>query len=155
MIWRVPCKIYPYFSRVHSDFSRVLTWFFFWFTLWNPAFSQVATRKNLRCFCHPEKNRVDFTGYPSNHFSGCRLNGRIRACLNFVHHLIYRATSQAELAFEGSFHLSFLIYSCTKQPINVNGEQHNNKKQSSCLHNFCLANFSLQFQQQKLSKMLL
>ena len=36
---------------------------FFWFTLWNPAFSQVATLENLRCFCHPEKNRVDFTGY--------------------------------------------------------------------------------------------
>ena len=31
--------------------------------------------ENLRCFCNPEKNRVDFTGYPSNHFSGCRLNG--------------------------------------------------------------------------------
>ena len=30
---------------------------------------------NQRCFCHPEKNRVHFTGYPSNHFSGCRLNG--------------------------------------------------------------------------------
>ena len=29
--------------------------------------------KNLRCFCHPEKNMVDFTGYPSNHISGCRL----------------------------------------------------------------------------------
>ena len=23
----------------------------------------------------PCKNLVDFTGYPSNHFSGCRLNG--------------------------------------------------------------------------------
>ena len=31
--------------------------------------------ENLRCFCHPEKNRVNFTGHPSNHFSGCRLNG--------------------------------------------------------------------------------
>ena len=26
---------------------------------------------------HPEKIWVDFTGYPSNHFSGCRLNGQI------------------------------------------------------------------------------
>ena len=50
---------------------------FFWFTLWNPAFSQVATLENLRCFCHPEKYRVNFTGYPSDHFSGCRLNGRL------------------------------------------------------------------------------
>ena len=25
----------------------------------------------------PEKKRVDFTGHPSNHFSGCRLNGGI------------------------------------------------------------------------------
>ena len=32
--------------------------------------------ENLRCFCHPEKSRVNFTGYPSNHFSGCSLNGR-------------------------------------------------------------------------------
>ena len=50
---------------------------FFWFTLWNPAFSQVATLENLGCFCHREKNRVDFTGCPSNHFPGCRLNGRM------------------------------------------------------------------------------
>ena len=26
---------------------------------------------------HPIKMWVDFTGYPSNHFSGCRLNGRV------------------------------------------------------------------------------
>jgi len=24
--------------------------------------------------CHPEKNRVDITGYPSNHFPRCRFN---------------------------------------------------------------------------------
>ena len=34
---------------------------FLWYMLWNPAFSHVATPENLRCFCDPEKNRVDFT----------------------------------------------------------------------------------------------
>ena len=47
------------------------------FFLWNPAFSQDATLENLRCFCHPGKNRVDFTGYHSNHFPGCILNGQL------------------------------------------------------------------------------
>ena len=31
----------------------------------------------IRAWRHPIKIWVDFTGYPSNHFSGCRLNGRI------------------------------------------------------------------------------
>jgi hypothetical protein len=31
--------------------------------------------ENLSFFCYLEKNRGDFTGYPSNHFQGCRLNG--------------------------------------------------------------------------------
>ena len=41
--------------------------------------------ENLRCFCHPEKNRVDFAGYPLNHFSGCRLNGwlYVEVCMNY------------------------------------------------------------------------
>jgi hypothetical protein len=26
--------------------------------------------KNLRCFCHPEKNRVDFTGHSSYSIQG-------------------------------------------------------------------------------------
>ena len=34
---------------------------FFWFTLWNPAFSQVATLENLRCFATLKK-KVYFTG---------------------------------------------------------------------------------------------
>ena len=72
-------------------FSRVATWekkwaivvqkekrpgcfFSFWITMtlkkiWCHAL------ENLRCSCHPEKNRADFTGYPSNHFQGCRLIG--------------------------------------------------------------------------------
>ena len=29
--------------------------------------------------CQPKKNRADFTGYPSNHFQGYRLNGRMSA----------------------------------------------------------------------------
>ena len=29
---------------------------------------------------HPIKIWVDFTGHPSNHFSGCRLNGRVVEC---------------------------------------------------------------------------
>ena len=33
------------------------------------------------CFWHPEKNRVDFTGYPSNHFQGCSLNWRVSSLL--------------------------------------------------------------------------
>ena len=66
-----PVKSTLFFSgwQKHLRFSRAWHPFFFWFTLWNPAFSHVAS--------HPEKNRVDFTGYPSNHFPGCRLNGRI------------------------------------------------------------------------------
>ena len=35
-----------------------------------------ATLKNLSW--HPIKIWVYFTGYPSNHFSGCRLNGRVK-----------------------------------------------------------------------------
>ena len=44
----------------------------------SPAFPKVATLENLRCFNNPEK-RVDFTGYPSNHFPGCRLDGQMLA----------------------------------------------------------------------------
>ena len=79
----------------HLRFSRAWHPFFFWFTLWNPAFSQVATLENLRCFCHPEKNRADFTGYPPNHFSGCRLNRRVSANICFC--LIFFFLSFKEL----------------------------------------------------------
>ena len=77
-----PFNLHPekwFFSgcQKHLSFSRAWHPFVFCFTLWNPAFSQVSTLENLRCFCHHEKNKVDFTGYPSNHFPGCRLNGRL------------------------------------------------------------------------------
>ena len=74
-----PVKSTLFFSgcQKHLRFSRAWHPFFFWFTISNPDFSQVATLGNLRWFCHPEKNGVDFTGYPSNHFEGCRLNRRL------------------------------------------------------------------------------
>jgi hypothetical protein len=33
--------------------------------------------ENLRCFCHPEKNKVDFIGHPFIFYSGCGLNGGV------------------------------------------------------------------------------
>ena len=35
----------------------------------------LEAKKNIRW--HPKKIWVDFTGYPYNHFSGCRLNKRL------------------------------------------------------------------------------
>ena len=74
------------FSRAwHQIFFKVIViqkekkqpgLFSFWTTMAH-FFSQVATLENLSCFCHPEKNRADFTRYPSNHFQGCRLNGGV------------------------------------------------------------------------------
>ena len=74
---RVPCKIYPIFSgwRKHLRFCRVATWEKAGFHKVNQEKNVCHALKNLRCFCHPEKNRVYFIGYPSNDFSGCRLNG--------------------------------------------------------------------------------
>ena len=42
-----------------------------------PNFFQAATLKKMCVKNEPIKIWVDFTGYPSNHFSGCRLNGRM------------------------------------------------------------------------------
>ena len=62
MFWRVPCKIYPdYFQGAHLIF-------FFWFISMTPNFFQGARLKKIW---------VDFTGYPSNQFSGYRLNGQL------------------------------------------------------------------------------
>ena len=70
MIWGWQLK-YFYFATLKTIrffFSKMATWVFF--DLWS--------LKNLGCFCHPEKNWVHFTGLPSNHFLGCRLNKRWR-----------------------------------------------------------------------------
>ena len=71
-----------------------------WYQSYNSTITEIGAQKpqsgpiawpnaleNLRCFCHPEKNKVDFTGYPSNHFSGCRLNGCIIAYIFFSRNL--------------------------------------------------------------------
>ena len=73
MIWWVPCKIYPDFFRVAS------TQIFFRVAAWKKLGVVLIDQKKCE---HPEKTlawfyRVDFTGYPSNHFSGCRLNRRM------------------------------------------------------------------------------
>ena len=82
VIWRVPYKIYPFFFRVAKapEIFLGMAPIFFLIYLMKPSFFQFATLENLRCFCHPEKNRVDFTEYPSNHFSGCRLKGKCWVC---------------------------------------------------------------------------
>ena len=70
MIWRVPCKIHP--VKPTQIFSG-----------WSPDFLLIYEYDTqLFSGCLPEKNlgrfyRVDFTGYPSNQFSGYRLNGRV------------------------------------------------------------------------------
>ena len=76
-----PVKSTPFFSgwQKHLRFSRVTTWEKAGFHKVNQKKNGCHALENLRCFCHPEKNRVDFTGYHSNHFSGCRLNGWLLA----------------------------------------------------------------------------
>ena len=89
MIWRVPCKIYPDFYRVHPDFSRVpprpdfsrvLTWFFSDLQVWNPAFFKLPPwKKPGRSY---SKKISDSTLEKSGHGgtlekSGCRLKGQM------------------------------------------------------------------------------
>ena len=57
MIWRVTCKIYPDFYRVHSDFSRLLTWFFSDLQVWNPAFFKLPPWKKTGQKLPPKKFR--------------------------------------------------------------------------------------------------
>ena len=69
VIWRVPCKIYP-------DFFKVLGWFFFLIYKYDTKlFSTCHPEKTAWVKNHPSRIWVDFSGYPSNHFLGCRLNG--------------------------------------------------------------------------------
>ena len=101
MIWRVPCKIYPDFYRVHPDFSRVpprpdssrvLTWFFFWFTSMKPSFFQAATLKKKTGRSYPQKNsdsRLENSGHDCTLENSIlaerkdnRLNGRV--CTNYI-----------------------------------------------------------------------
>ena len=91
--WRVyPVKFSLFFSRrqKHMRFSRVASWEKKWAIFVQKEkrpgcfFSFLITitlKKNgchsleiLRCFCHLGKNRVYFTGYPSNHFQIKRRN---------------------------------------------------------------------------------
>ena len=80
MIWRVPCKIYPDFSRMppRPDFSRVLTWFISDLQVWNPAFFQAATLK-IPGRSYPKRiwdSTLEKSGHGSTlEKSGCRLNG--------------------------------------------------------------------------------
>ena len=60
MIWKVPCKMYPYFSRCLLVF--------FWFIIMAPNFFHGARLKAIW---------VDFTEYPLNQFSGFRSNGHL------------------------------------------------------------------------------
>ena len=61
----------------HLSFSRVATWEKAGFHKVNQKKNGCHALKSLKCFWNPEKNRVDFTGCPSNHFSGIRLNGQL------------------------------------------------------------------------------
>ena len=65
---KVPCKIYPIFFQAGTLKTVVCH------TYKSEKIRQVPW-KNLDSFY-----RVDFTRYPSNHFSGCRLN----RCINFA-----------------------------------------------------------------------
>ena len=75
LFWSVPI-IHPF--NLHPDFSRVASVQIFFRkqstehprkirAWWRPRIIRV----------HPTKVWVDFTGYPSNHFSGCKLNWRL------------------------------------------------------------------------------
>ena len=81
MIWRVPCKNYPI---VFQDAK--CTWdclghgtYFFLICLMKPSFFSGWHPKKSQVLLPTWKNRVDLTGYPSNHFPECRLNGRLIA----------------------------------------------------------------------------
>ena len=92
--WRVPCKIYPIFFRVAKApeiFQGMVPIFFqghcyskkeeaAWPLLFlnnnDPFFFSGCHPRKSQVSCQPEKNKAaDFTGYPSNNFQGCRLNG--------------------------------------------------------------------------------
>ena len=62
--------------NISYAFSRVATWEKAGFYNVNQKEKRVPCPKKFQVLLPPWKNRVDFTGYPSNHFSGCRLNGR-------------------------------------------------------------------------------
>ena len=98
--WQIAINYYRLFN-VHSHFSRVpphtliflgcclkffqcsFCPFFFQMAAWKKArFHTCKSEKKsseyhrkIRAWWHPIKIWVDFTGHPSNHFSGCRLNG--------------------------------------------------------------------------------
>ena len=63
---------------IHSSSSyprRHITHFvFFLIYLMKPRFFSCCHTIESQVLLPPWKNRVDFTGYPSNHFPGCRLN---------------------------------------------------------------------------------
>ena len=73
VVWRVPCKIFPVKST--QIFSGCLPDFFLIYKYDTQLFSGCLPEKDLgRFYC------TDFTGYPSNQFSGgCRLNGPMLA----------------------------------------------------------------------------
>ena len=82
VIWRVPCKIYPDFYRVPPKiFFRVAsTQIFFMLAPWKKLGVILINQKKMR---------VDFKRYPSNHFSGCRLNMREFARSSFCENKVF------------------------------------------------------------------
>ena len=74
---QAPCKICPIFFKVIviQKKKKQPGLFSFWTTMTHFFFSGCHPRKS-QVSCQPEKNKAaDFTGYPSNNFQGCRLNG--------------------------------------------------------------------------------
>ena len=69
---------------IHSSSSyprRHITHFvFFLIYLMKPRFFSCCHTRESQVLLPLWKNRVDFTGYPSNHFPGCRLNGQFAGC---------------------------------------------------------------------------
>ena len=69
-----PVKRTLIFIGCHLRFFRVAsTRFFFKVAAWKKLVVILTNQKKIRW--HPLNFWVDFIGYPSNHFSGCRLNG--------------------------------------------------------------------------------
>ena len=61
MLWEVDKRVEWFFKRRFGEFLHA--------NLWKQSSFQATSQDKIY--------RVDFTGYPSNQFSGCRLNGWI------------------------------------------------------------------------------
>ena len=73
------CNVYLVaLDRTRRQTLLISLWLWLWLWLWQknkvqcPSFNESEKNgchalKNLRCFCQPETNRIDFTGCASNH----------------------------------------------------------------------------------------